>query len=160
MKQGTRSIVTVLIISFAVCFMACAVLVVLLGGKIFARSTQVLDRNFNQDVPLLYIVEKTRQHDESGGINVMSYQGNDVLVFDELIDGQQYHTYLYVVDGGLYEVLQSAEDEFDGVGGQLVAPLKALTVKQRHQLWEIGVTTLSGESQMIILNQRSIIHEK
>jgi len=160
MKQGTRSIVTVLIISFAVCFMACAVLVVLLGGKIFARSTQVLDRNFNQDVPLLYIVEKIRQHDESGGINVLSFQSNDVLVFDELIEGQHYHTYLYVLDDGLYEVLLSADDEFDGVGGQLVAPIKALTIKYNQKLWQIGVTTLTGESQMIILNQRSLINEK
>jgi hypothetical protein len=148
MYHRSRSMITILIISFGVCFLACAGLVILLGGKILANSSVSLSRQYDLDVPLWYIVEKVRQHDYADGVQLINEQ---VLMFTE---PQGYVTYLYVLDNQLMEVTQLVGEPFEPIGGQEIATLDSLNFERLdHNIVKV-IVKFKDDTRMMIIHPR------
>lgn len=121
-EEHTLDILFALIL-FAV-FTICAVLLVLLGARIYGRIGA--DTN-KMDAPVIlsYLTEKLRSCETAEQI----LAEEDQLGILEMIEGKEYVTWIYKEEGYLKETLCSREQEIVQNSGTKIAPIRQFSVQ-------------------------------
>lgn len=134
-------------------FAVSALFVVLFGAKVYQKTVDDMDLNYEKRTALSYVTEKIRSHDFTGGADVadvdLDATTNDehtVLKLYQDINGKRYITYLFVADGYLKEFTADENYEFDYSSGAEILPIKAFYVKKEtDSLYRFNITDESGE---------------
>lgn len=75
-----------------------------MGASVYRNSTSQLDENYTSRTAVAYVSEKIRQHDCSDCISLTEIDGVPALCLSEVIEDEQFSTYIYYFDGALREL--------------------------------------------------------
>lgn len=143
-KRHTIDFVFVLLL-FCI-FSISALALVYTGSQVYASTVATMEENFNQNVVMDYLLEKLRQNNVVGGIEVTQMNGVEVLCLHERIGENEYTTYIYVEDGELKELLVNDDDALSLTGGQALMQVDQLSFSVEDSLLSIRVT-MDGQTK-------------
>lgn len=150
------SLEMVVVVALFGIYALCAVLLCMIGIKIYQDSAQSMQENYDERTSLLYVVEKIRQNDIAGSVNVGTAYNNDAIVLTERKSGSNYNIWLYVKDGNLFEVQipPGANPETEQVSPVRIMEMQSMRVKldpKDDQSLTMEFTTVDQRSQSIDL---------
>jgi hypothetical protein len=94
------------------CFFAVSVfLVLMLSASTYQNMNEISANGQNERIALSYIRTKVRNTDTQGALTVLNVDGTNVLSLRENIGDRNFATYLYHLDGWVYEAFIDADDE-------------------------------------------------
>ena len=143
---------------FVLCglFAVLAMGLALLSSGVYRSTTAESDRNFTRRTALSYLVNQIRQADGTGRVAVGTFGGSDALALTEHLDGTDYVTILYCLDGQLRELYTEAGFGLLPEDGIPVLELQSLTLSSEGGLLTLTVTAPNGERATVSL--LSLIH--
>lgn len=143
LKQKRHSIDTVFALVLFAVFTVSAVLLVLLGAKIYGRIGAQLNK-MDSTVILSYVTEKLRSSEAE-----IELQDADTLLLGENLEGKSYNTWIYVEDGYLKEILLPEGKLPIENAGNKIAPVRDFKVSfVTEELLQISVTDGFGSEQI------------
>ena len=108
---------------------------------------------------LSYLVNQIRQADGTGRVAVGTFGGSDALALTEHLDGTEYVTILYCLDGQLRELYTEAGSGLLPEDGIPVLELQSLTLSSEGGLLTLTVTAPNGERATVSLSPRCGLRE-
>lgn len=144
-KKHTVDILFILALFGA--FIVSALLIVVLGARVYQSTVSHADHSFTSRTSLSYITEKIRQHDEDGSVSVTEVEGRPVLLLTQTYGDTSYYTYLYHYDGCLKEL--TAEDYYQPAlsQGQNILPVSSLKMEQiNDSLYSFEIADADGNA--------------
>jgi len=136
-------------------FAVCILIVLLTGADIYQRLSARDQLSYDQRTAAQYLTTRVRQADRLGDVSIRRFEGQDALVFTEVIEGDAYETLVYCYDGYLRELFVAADGGFLPEDGEKVLAAQGLTIRQDGQLLDVELTSPSGELQALSLYLRS-----
>jgi len=137
-------------------FLICALLVVTIGSSVYSRTTRRMNEHFTIQTALSYIVEKVRQNDVHGGIELFDQEGISGLKISRDFDGNSYETLIYVYDGYLKELFIRTGSQVTLRNGKPLMEMISLEIEQPlDTLYRITLTDDTGNSRSVSIAERS-----
>ncbi len=127
-KQGHIVDVLFVLCLFALYTVSILVLCIV-AINIYTKGVEMSEQNYNVRTSVLYLTEKTRQNNTTGGIRVDEVAGKDALVLIQYIEGKAYETWIYTEDGTLNEILVPEGTEIIPYIGQPVMNITDMTLE-------------------------------
>ena len=153
--QNKRKIDNLLVLLLFGVFAVCILSVLLTGADAYRRLASRDQHSYDQRTAAQYLTTRVRQADRLGDVSVQVFEGQDVLVFREVIEGGAYETLVYCYDGYLRELFVAAGGGFLPEDGEKVLAAQGLSIHQDGQLLDVELTAPSGEVQELSLYLRS-----
>ena len=100
-------------------FAATALLVVLIGARVYKTTVDNMNINFERRTSLSYVSTKIRQFDSYGAVSIDDLDGIPVLAMRQSIDDSKYLTMVYYYEGALRE--RSVNELLISEGGKISA---------------------------------------
>lgn len=147
-------------------FAVSSLAVLVLAANIYENTTNTASRNFTTRTASAYIVEKVRQNDIYGQIEVIKEDGIDYLVFHhakgsdtlaaDSLAAPAYSIYIYAYEGQLREMRLAENMDPDPAFGTEIAPVAEF----RPDIDDTGLMSFSftfddGEKSVIYAGERS-----
>lgn len=101
-------------------FLLCSAFTILIGSRVYENIHARDDIAFETTTALSYITNKVRQNDTAGAITLRNDGETEILVLTSVFDKQKYETWIYQMDGGLYELFTAADSGLDITAGQKI----------------------------------------
>lgn len=148
MKRSKNVAPDALILTALACtFAASALLVLLLGAKIYKSTVSSSDTAHSHRVCTSYIAEKLRHADENGAVSLGQFDGEDALFLTSEYDGVEYTTIIYAYDGWLWELYSEKGASFSREDGLKLMEVEALSFSQMAPgLFSIEAVALGGST--------------
>ena len=134
--MGKRSRLLEVVPNFLLFFLfACCMFFVLISGaKSYKNVTAVMEEQFSINTCISYVTAKVRHYDSECAVIIGKIGDTDALLLKEMIDGEEYLTYLYCYDGSLMELFCSADMEVYPIEGQKIMELDSLELSTEDDL--------------------------
>jgi len=137
-------------------FAVSAVLVLMLGVKVYKGTVAGMNTNYTTRTVLTYTAQKIRQNDSGGGIRVSDRNGMDVLELHAEYSGAGYVTYIYDYNGTLRELFTREDAPFTPASGNALMEAEAFSVRNiSDTLLHLSVTGSDGVTADTYLTYRS-----
>lgn len=101
-------------------FLLCTVFTILIGSRVYENIRERDDASFRTDTALAYITNKVRQGDRADAVSVREDHGVPVLVLTSDYDGTVFETWIYQMDGVLWELFTQQDSGLDVYAGQMI----------------------------------------
>ena len=139
------------------CTFAISVLMVLMvGASSYNDVTDSMTANYEDRTGVGYIAEKVRHYDADGGVDVGSFDGQNALILNENIDGEQYATYIYCYDGFIRELFTEAGNDLPPEAGEEIIQAEDFQAeKLTDGLIRVTCTMKDGSQPYIVLQPRT-----
>jgi hypothetical protein len=138
-------------------FAASALVVLLLSANIYEKVTEASDDHFTSRTACAYILEKVRQNDAGGNIQVENIEGADCLALTRATDTTPVTTYIYTKDGKLKELHIRQGTDFTLADGTDIAPVESLEIiPLGDQLYRLQVTCFQDETYTLYVGEESV----
>lgn len=111
-------------------FTASALMVILIGGKVYQSSSSRMEQNYTVRTALSYLTEKIRQSDTSGAIELSHIDGTPALILRQEIDGVSYSTYIYGHDHSLKELFIKSSSPVSPDMGSSIVDLESISMEE------------------------------
>lgn len=83
-KKNTASVAQIFcVIALFAFFMACAILVILFGARVYKSTVEKSNANYSSRTLLSYVTEKIHQNDRAGGVSVGEFDGIPALILEQ-----------------------------------------------------------------------------
>ena len=130
-KERTRSMTELLLMLVLLSIFAISALVIVMTGAGVYQSIAE-DQNSNADlrIPLSYVTNKVHQADAAGQVRVIEREGTTVLVLSYQEEQASYETWIYALEGQLYEVTVASGSTLRLADGIAVMPVRSFQIKQ------------------------------
>lgn len=96
-----------------VAFFFCGIFLIVISLQVYENIVIANEENFELRTSLSYVATKIRQADTVGQTFMEEKDGVNVLVLGEEIEGEIYQTYIYYMDGYLYELYGEEDMEYE-----------------------------------------------
>lgn len=138
-------------------FAAASLLVVIFGAKIYQNTVNHMEENFTSRTAVSYIAEKFRQCDTEGGIQIVNYEGIDVLLLESHPTEDITLTTCIYQDGGyLKELAVTDRANLKLAAGQKIMELSDLTMDTPDMgLFRFSVVDEKGHTETVLLSQKA-----
>ncbi|MBR5359711.1 MAG: DUF4860 domain-containing protein [Lachnospiraceae bacterium] len=146
LRHRDRSIVDIIfmITVFGV-FMLSALFVVLFGAKIYKRTAHDMSVNFSSRTSLAYVTEKLHQHDRKNGVEIIEDADGPILKLKQVINSDEYCTYLYEFNGHLKELTVRGDVDLVKSAGKDILKLNAFkSTKVSDSLYRFNIEDDEG----------------
>lgn len=150
-KEREHSIDFVFVLILFCCFAASAFCVISVGSRVYTKTVEVMEKNYQQNTAMDYLTEKVRQNMKDGQIEVKDMEGSSVLCLHEEIEDVQYTTYIWVEDGYLREQYVRNEQGFQHQGGEKIMEMDDLTFSMEEQKLQIE-STWKGQTEFAVIS--------
>lgn len=138
-------------------FLLCALSVVVIGSSVYNRVTTNMNEHFTNKTAISYIVEKVRQNDVNGGVELVEIEDIYVLQIRQSGEDQDYLTLIYVYNGQLMELFVGADNLLPLAAGEPIMDVNLLQLEQRKEgLFSITITDEHGNTDRVLLSERSV----
>ena len=134
-------------------FVLCALFTVLTGGKVYENISARMEQTYTGSVALQYVANKVRQGDYAGKVAVKDIEGTQVLELAEDIDGENYLTWIYYLDGSIRELFTYEDSGLGLQDGLEILECGGLSLTRDGQL--ITVETMGEGGGRLTLSLRS-----
>lgn len=141
-------------------FVLFMLLMLVFSAQAYKASVKGLDENNNLHTAAVYLTTKFRQHDTEGGTELVDFQGSRALCFSDVIDGEDYVTYIYLQDNKLKELFTMYGSDATAGMGMQVAELTAFDVAETPEgFYEITMESPGGAKSRLLLHPGSPARE-
>lgn len=123
MKEKSYKITNLLSLTVFAVFALCVLLVLLIGARVYRDLVDGGGESYQSRTAVQYIATRVRQ---GNTVSVESFDGGDVLVIREEINGRSYVTRIYCHDGWLWELYCAESAQLTRADGEKVLELQAL----------------------------------
>ena len=149
---------TVFVICLMLLFLLSALTIIAIGASIYKKNVAQTNDNYAQRVSIAYVTEKVRQSDVSGSIFVRELFGQNVLVFQQEVNGDLYNTYIYCHEGYLMELFARDDlESFYPQTGQKILKINSFMIeKASDDLLRATITEEDGIEETVYIS----IHSK
>ncbi len=149
---------TVFVICLMLLFLLSALTIIAIGASIYKKNVAQTNDNYAQRVSIAYVTEKVRQSDSSGAIFVRELFGQNVLVFQQEVNGDLYNTYIYCHEGYLMELFARDDlESFYPQTGQKILKINSFMIeKASDDLLRATITEEDGIEETVYIS----IHSK
>ena len=139
-------------------FLLSALTIIAIGASIYKKNVAQTNDNYAQRVSIAYVTEKVRQSDVSGSIFVRELFGQNVLVFQQEVNGDLYNTYIYSHEGYLMELFARDDlESFYPQTGQKILKINSFMIeKASDDLLRATITEEDGQEETVYIS----IHSK
>lgn len=146
-KSENKHIVDVLFVLALFCLFAIyAILLIIVGARVYQKTVNRMEDNFNVRTPFSYISEKIRQADQSGALEAGTIGDYDALIIHEELQGKEYCTYIYAQDGSLKELFTAKDNSLAPSAGQAIVPINDFKITSLSDtLYLISFTDTDGK---------------
>lgn len=125
-------------------FAVLAVGLAILSSGVYRSAVSASDGNSARRTALSYLVNQVRRADRAGGVAVGTFGDGDAVALTETVEGDDYVTILYCLDGQLMELYAEAGSGLTPADGLAVLPLADLSVETDGALITFTVTAPNG----------------
>lgn len=148
---------TVFVICLMLLFLLSALTVIAIGANIYKKNVAQTNDNYAQRVSIAYVTEKVRQSDVSGSIFVRELFGQNVLVFQQELNGDLYNTYIYSYEGYLMELFARDDlQSFYPQTGQKILKINSFIIeKASEDLLRATITEEDGVEETVYISIHS-----
>ena len=146
-KSESKHIVDVLFVLALFCLFAIyAIMLIVVGARVYQKTIDGMDSNFNARTPFSYITEKIHQSDRSGAIQVGKMGEYDALVIEETLLDREYCTYIYAKDGWLKELFTEKSNTISPDAGQNIVKVEDFHIsRDNNNLYQITITDINKQ---------------
>ena len=145
---------TVFVICLMLLFLLSALTIIAIGASIYKKNVAQTNDNYAQRVSIAYVTEKVRQSDVSGSIFVRELFGQNVLVFQQEVNGDLYNTYIYCHEGYLMELFARDDlESFYPQTGQKILKINSFMIeKASDDLLRATITEEDGIEETVYIS--------
>lgn len=141
-------------------FTSAALAVILLGAKVYQRTSTRMESNYTVRTAIAYVSEKVRHADESGAVHLGELDGLPALTLSQEIDGVSYVTYLYFQDGALKELLTDASRKVSPEQGTAIVSLKNFSMEKTDDgFYLLQAEDADGETLSLYIRPRTEVSD-
>ncbi len=152
-RSGKHTVDILFILALFGAFIVSALLIVVLGARVYQNTVDRADHSFTSRTSLAYVTEKIRQHDEDDSVAITEIEGQPVLCLTQTYGNTSYYTYLYDYDGYLKEL--TVEDHYQPTldQGQNIIPISSLEMEQiSNSLYSFKITGTDGSAVSFLVS--------
>lgn len=128
-KRDSHIIDIVFSLALFCVFAATALLVVLIGAKVYKSTSASMTESFGTRTSLTYMATKIRQNDNAGAVFLTELDGVPALAIEQEIEGDYYRTYIYHSGGELREIFTMKESAVNISDGQAIMDVPGLKME-------------------------------
>lgn len=101
-------------------FLLCTIFTILIGSRVYENIRERDNASFHTNTALAYMTNKVRQSDQIDSVSIRENNGCQVLVLTSDYDGIQFETWIYQMDGALWELFTQKDSGLDVYSGQMI----------------------------------------
>lgn len=101
-------------------FVLCAVFTILIGSRVYENIRERDNASFRTDTALAYMTNKVRQGDIADSVEIRMEGDTQILVLTSVLEDMEFETWIYQMDGGLYELFTMTDSGLDTSAGQRI----------------------------------------
>ena len=117
-------------------FLLCTIFTILIGSRVYENIRERDNLSFHTDAALAYMTNKVRQGDMADAISIREIDDCQVLVLTSDYDGDLYETWIYQMDGSLWELFTLKDSGVDIYSGQMIMdcdPVSFILETNKHR---------------------------
>ncbi len=146
-QTGRHTVDIIFILALFGAFIVSALLIVVLGARVYQTTVNQSGQNFASRTALAYVTEKIRQHDEDGSVSIAEVEGQPVLRLAQSYGNTSYYTYLYYDDGYLKEITVEDFYQLSLQDGEKILAVSDFEMKKLNDaLYSFKITDTYGET--------------
>ena len=126
-------------------FALMSTLMVLLGAQMYRGTVDRSVKNNDYRVLSAYVRSMVRAEDGAGAVTVEERDGSPVVAMREVIDDEEYVTWIYQYEGQLYELFTDLEEDFDPEAGTAICAANSFEASMEGDLLTVRMTDGAGE---------------
>ena len=150
-KHSVNMMFTVMLLGI---FALSAIFVAVLVAKVYANSADKMQANFDTRTSIVYLSEKIRTCPRDG-FSVREVEGCTALVLTEEINGNEFESWVFVLNNKLSEVMVKKGDQIYPNAAQQIMDLRSLDAVIRDGGIEITVVTVAGDVNSTFISGRT-----
>lgn len=148
-SNNSFHIVFVMLLFLTIVIMS--VMIILLGQNIYESINDDRAENYEKRVSLSYIANKIRQADKENSIQLKELDGSLALVIKEVYENENYETWIYYYNNGIYELFTDENNELKLEDGMKIMSVKGFTIeKLNNQLYKFTAKNNIGDTELIL----------
>lgn len=148
-SNNSFHIVFVMLLFLTIVIMS--VMIILLGQNIYESINDDRAENYEKRVSLSYIANKIRQADKENSIQLKELDGSLALVIKEVYENENYETWIYYYNKGIYELFTDENNELKLEDGMKIMSVKGFTIeKLNNQLYKFTAKNNIGDTELIL----------
>lgn len=101
-------------------FVLCAVFTILIGSRVYENIRERDNTSFRTDTALAYMTNKVRQGDIADSVEIRMEGDTQILVLTSVLEDMEFETWIYQMDGGLYELFTMTDSGLNTSAGQRI----------------------------------------
>lgn len=153
-RSGKRSISGLTALVLLAVFAAGVLSVLLTGASVYERLVRSSAVTGNSRTCTQYLAAKVRQAEAPDCISLSEFGQGDALLICEDIEGAQFQTRIYCLDGWLMELFTAADAGLAPEDGEKILPAHSLVADLEEGLLRLDVTDDAGASHTLLLALR------
>ena len=137
-------------------FAASAFILVLIGMQVYQTTVSHMQDTYSTRTAISYVAEKLRQHDVTGGVELVSLEGQTTLRLLDSADDADYYTYIYSDGEYLCELTVRAGTEAKLSLGERVLQVQDFSIRDAGGgFYEFTADDSSGRTVRFLQHLRS-----
>ena len=101
-------------------FLLCTIFTILIGSRVYENIRERDNASFHTDTAIAYMTNKVRQGDQADAVSIREENGCQILVLTSDYDGVLFETWIYQMDGVLWELFTQKDSGLDVYSGQMI----------------------------------------
>ncbi len=135
-------------------FLLCTIFTILIGSRVYENIRERDNASFHTDTALAYMTNKVRQGDIADAVSIQENNGCQVLVLTSDYEGILFETWIYQMDGALWELFTQKDSGVDVFSGQMIMdcePLSFALETNEHGNTLLTISLESGREAKVFL---------
>ncbi|MDO4648041.1 MAG: DUF4860 domain-containing protein [Eubacteriales bacterium] len=133
-------------------FLLLFLLLLLFSANSYRSSIRHLNRTQNLYTMASYLENKFRQHDDPALVSEGTLDGIPALLFQDTLDGEEYHTAIYLKDHQLYELFYNEDTILSADLGTPLGEMEEFSFNYEKPYWNIRLTDSDAHVQTLLLH--------
>lgn len=156
LKAKKHSIDTLFTFLLLLVFALFSLMLAAMGSAVYRNGVEHLNENYTSRTAIAYLSEKVRQHDATGDIFLTEVEDIPAVGFRDVIEGDEFITYVYDWDGALRELFIQADRTPLADMGNSIVQLESFEAKALDtSLLSVTVTGHDGDQLSILIHPGS-----
>ena len=130
-------------------FAVMSTLMVLLGAQMYRNTVDRATLNNENRVLGAYVRSMVRAEDSLQAVRVEDHDGVKTLALREMLDDEEYVTWLYCYEGSLYEQFTGGGEHFNPLSGTAICPAQGFEPRLEGNLLILEMENGKGEPETV-----------
>jgi len=127
-------------------------MIIMLGQDIYNNINEDRANNYEKRVSLSYVANKVRQADKENMIRLEKLKTNDYgLVIKEVYNDENYETWIYYYNNGIYELFTDVGSKFNPEDGMKIMDVESFSIERLdNKLYKFTAKNNESKTELIL----------